>query len=133
MTRIWEGGQVFSHFPGFRTVRLVNLLLQAECGHYDFVESEIKSIRRAASIGNDSLERLVFQFVRLYPLPHTRHERNRLWSRFRPRVETIVRAEYERPLLKYFDFAAWIESRLTGVGLAEVITRNAGRQAGPGH
>ena len=47
--------------------------------------------------------------------------------------ETIVRAEYERPLLKYFDFAAWIESRLTGVGLAEVITRNAGRQAGPGH
>ena len=80
MTRIQATGLVFYNFPAFRIARLVNLLLQAECGRFDFAENEIKSIRRSTAIGNSSVEKLVFRFVRLFPLPGSRRERGRLWN-----------------------------------------------------
>lgn len=58
MTRIQATGLVFYNFPAFRIARLVNLLLQAECGRFDFAENEIKSIRRSTAIGNSSVENL---------------------------------------------------------------------------
>ena len=130
MARIREAGQVFYHFPEFRITRLIDLLLQAEYGHMDFVESEIKSIRRNSTIEIDSVERQIFQFVRLYPLPHSKRERNRLWVRIQERIKRISQAEYERPLLKFFDFAAWIESRLTDSDFIMISARNAGMHIG---
>lgn len=125
MARIREAGQVFYHFPEFRIARLINLLLQAEQGHMDYIESEIKSIRRNSPIEINSVERLIFQFVRLYPLPHSKRERSRLWERLHKRVDGIRMAEYERPLLKYFDFTIWIEARLTDTRFAELSVREA--------
>lgn len=129
MTRIQTTGLVFYNFPAFRIARLVNLLLQVECGRFDFVENEIKSIRRSTSIENSSVEKLVFRFVRLYPLPESRRERNRLWERMCDAVRSVAADKYERPLLKYFDFTAWIETRLTGADLSDILVRNTRQQA----
>lgn len=129
MTRIQAAGQVFYNFPAFRITRLVNLLLQAECGRCDFIENEIKSIRRNSAIESNSVEKLVFRFVRLYPLPDSRRERARLWERLSGAVAAVAGDKYERPLLKYFDFTAWIETRFTGADLSEVLRRNTLRQA----
>lgn len=129
MTRIQATGLVFYNFPAFRIARLVNLLLQAECGRFDFAENEIKSIRRSTAIGNSSVEKLVFRFVRLFPLPASRRERGRLWERLYGAVQAVAADKYERPLLKYFDFTAWIEARLTGAALSDVLGRNTRQQA----
>ena len=129
MTRIQATGLVFYNFPAFRIARLVNLLLQAECGRFDFAENEIKSIRRSTAIGNSSVEKLVFRFVRLFPLPGSRRERGRLWERLYGTVQAVAADKYERPLLKYFDFTAWIEACLTGAALSDVLGRNTRQQA----
>lgn len=129
MIWIQATGLVFYNFPAFRIARLVNLLLQAECGRFDFAENEIKSIRRSSSIGNSSIEKLVFRFVRLFPLPGSRRERIRLWDRLCGAVQAVAADKYERPLLKYFDFTAWIEARLTGAALSDVLGRNTRQQA----
>ncbi len=119
MARILGTGQVLDNFPIYRIIRLLNLLLQAESGHLDYIENEIKSVRRSALFEKNSSEKLIFRFVRAFPL--TRERRARLWQRMRPEIEAIETDPYERPLLKYFDFMAWIEHRLTDVSLADIL------------
>ncbi|WP_287622517.1 hypothetical protein, partial [Parabacteroides sp.] len=46
MKKIFSLGKLFCAFPSYKTARLVNLLLQAELGNYDFFENEIISIKR---------------------------------------------------------------------------------------
>lgn len=129
MSRIQAAGLVFYNFPAFRIARLVNLLLQVECGRFDLVENEIKSIRRTTSLENSSVEKMVFRFVRLYPLPDSRRERTLLWERLCGTVRAVAADKFERPLLKYFDFTAWVETRLTGAELADILVRNTRLQA----
>lgn len=73
--------------------------------------------------------KLVFRFVRLFPLPGSRRERGRLWERLYGTVQAVAADKYERPLLKYFDFTAWIEACLTGAALSDVLGRNTRQQA----
>lgn len=125
MAGILGTGQVLDNFPIYRVVRLLNLLLQAESGHLDYIENEIKSVRRSASFEKNGSEKLIFRFVRSYPL--TRERRARLWQRMRPEIEAVETDPYERPLLKYFDFMAWIEHRLTDIPLADILALKARR------
>lgn len=125
MAGILGMGQVLGHFPAYRVVRLLNLLLQAESGHLDYIENEIKSVRRSASFDKNNSEKLIFRFVRAYPL--SRERRTRMWQRLRPEIEAVDNDPYERPLLKYFDFMAWIEHRLTDASLADILARKARR------
>lgn len=130
MAGILGMGQALSHFPAYRVVRLSNLLLQAESGHFDYIENEIKSVRRSAPFEKNTSEKLIFRFVRSCPL--TRERRVRLWQRMRSEIEAVDTDPYERPLLKHFDFMAWIEHRLTGVPLADILVRKAsGPEAAP--
>lgn len=64
-------GKQFYRAPSYRIVRLVYLLIQAELGHYDWIESEIRSLKRVIQNDRQSYrtEKLLFQFIQLYPLP----------------------------------------------------------------
>jgi hypothetical protein len=109
--------------PSFRTARLINLLIQAEAGNYDFMENEINSIKR--SIRHEKqvyqTEKLVFRFVSLYPLPVYEKTRLRLWKNFQTDFLAISQNKYEHQLLKTFPFFAWIESKLTRRPFAEIL------------
>jgi len=116
-------GQVLDNFPAYRIARLLNLLLQAESGHIDYIENEIKSIRRNPQFEKNNAEKLIFRFVRIYPL--TRERCARMWQRIHSEIEIVDTDRFERPLLKYFDFMAWMEHRLTLVPLADILRRKA--------
>lgn len=49
MKKILSSGKSLYIFPTYRIARLVNLILQAELGNYDYFENEIKSIKRSSS------------------------------------------------------------------------------------
>lgn len=125
MKKIFSSGKLYYTLPSFKTARLVNLLIQAELGNYDFFENEISSIKRNISYEKQIYitEKLLFHFVRAYPLPSYEKARARLWQQFRGEISLIREDKYEKQLLKTFDFLAWIESRLTGISLTEVIGR----------
>lgn len=116
-------GKQFYRAPSYRIVRLVYLLIQAELDHYDRIESEIRSLKR--EIQNDRqnyrTEKLLFQFIQLYPLPAYEKSRQVLWIPLKKKIELLKTDPYERQLLKIFDFTAWIESRMTRQPFSDFI------------
>ena len=126
MKHIFSSGKIFFAQPSYKIARLINLLLQAELGNYDYFENEIKSIKRNIRYEKQvySVEKLVFRFVQDYPLPIFEDDRLKLWKRYRKDIANIRQNKYERQLLKIFDFISWIESRLKRKPFDEVLMEN---------
>ncbi len=123
MKKILGSGKSFHTLPSYKTARLVNLLIQAELGNYDFFANEISSIKR--TIGYEKqvyiTEKLLFRFLMAYPLPIYKKDREKLWSQYQKDIICIRQDKYEKQLLKTFDFTAWIESRLTHIPLKDIL------------
>lgn len=124
MKKIFGSGKSFHTLPSYKTARLVNLLIQAESGNYDFFANEINSIKRNIRYEKQTYrtEKLLFRFLMAYPLPVYKKDREKLWQQYRKEITLIRQDKYEKQLLKTFDFTAWIESRLTGTPLREILT-----------
>ena len=125
MRKILSSGKLLHAFPDYRAARLVNLLLLAESGDDDRVAYEVASFRREMRGDKGqpqyAMEKLLFRFVQAYPLPFDRAACVRLWNRFEPMAWTIREDRYERSLLVVCDFPAWMQSRLTGIPLADIL------------
>ena len=127
MKKIFSLGKLFCAFPSYKIARLVNLLLQAELGNYDFFENEIISIKRNIRFEKQTYitEKLIFKFIQGYPLPSYEKARNKRWLQYQKDIQKIEQDKYERQLLKTFDVLAWIESKLTQRSLADILAEKA--------
>ena len=114
MKKIFSSGKLFHALPSYKTARLINLLVQAESGNYDFFENEINSIKRNIRYEKQTYktEKLLFRFVMAYPLPTYHKSREKLWHQFQKEIVAIRQDKYERQLLKTFDLLSWIENKL---------------------
>ena len=127
MKKIFSLGKLFCAFPSYKIARLVNLLLQAELGNYDFFKNEIISIKRNIRFEKQTYitEKLIFKFIQGYPLPSYEKARNKRWLQYQKDIQKIEQDKYERQLLKTFDVLAWIESKLTQRSLADIFAEKA--------
>jgi effector-binding domain-containing protein len=123
MKIIFSSGKLYHVLPPYKTARLVNLILQAELGNYDFFENEINSIKRNIRYEKQvyATEKLLFKFVQAYPLPSYEKSRKKLWEQFHREFAKIRQSKYERRLLQTFDFLSWIEYKLTRRPFAEIL------------
>ncbi len=125
LKKILGAGKSFSNFPDYKVARLVNLLVQAELGNYDYIESEINSLKRdivaEKSLYQFKTEKLLFRFTKYFPLPSDQKVKRKIWEKLHKEIDIIRDNHYERPLLKTFDFTAWIESKLTERPFIETI------------
>lgn len=123
MKKILSSGKSLYIFPTYRIARLVNLILQAELGNYDYFENEIKSIKRNSPFEKKQYitEKLLFKFIQLYPLPKSKLQKSKIWSQYQQSVLNIEEDKYERPLLKVFNFCAWIKCKLADRPFAIII------------
>ncbi|WP_455639579.1 hypothetical protein [Parabacteroides sp.] len=126
MKKIFSSGKLFYPLPSYKTARLINLLIQAEQGNYDFFESEITSIKRNIRYERQTYrtEKLLFRFVSAYPLPSYQNARDKMWRQYQKEIESIRQDKYEKQLLKTFDILSWIESKITGNSFAELLAQN---------
>jgi hypothetical protein len=129
MKKIFYSGKLYYALPSYKTARLVNLILQAELGNYDFFENEIESIKRNIRYEKHIYitEKLIFKFVQAYPLPTYERNRLKLWEQYKKDILKIQQNKYERQLLKTFDFLSWIESKLTRKPFREVLIEKSKR------
>lgn len=115
MKKILSAGKILSNFPLYKSVRLINLILQVELGNYDLIDSEIISMKR--NLNNEKqqymTEKVLFKFLKKYPLPADRLSKEKLWEKFQKELSKVKADKYEKPLLRIFNFPAWIESKLT--------------------
>jgi effector-binding domain-containing protein len=123
MKIIFSSGKLYYVLPSYKTARLLNLVLQAELGNYDFFENEINSIKRNMRYEKQvyATEKLLFRFVQAYPLPAYEKSRKKLWKQFYKEFSQIQQSKYERRLLRIFDFLSWIEHKLTRRPFAEIL------------
>lgn len=128
---VFSTGKIFRHLPLFKLVRLVNLLILVELGGSDFIDVEVTALKRASP--GDKLgktERLVLKFVQDYPLPCYQKMRNRMWNAYKPKIASIRQDKQECKVLKYFDFLSFMESRITGLPLQDVLGRKMNGESG---
>jgi len=120
MKKIISSGKLFYVLPNYLYARLLNLLLQAELKHYDFLENEIKSIKR--SLRNEKYayitEKLVFKFIMQHHLLDRPKTCEQLLKQLRKARPKIAQNKYEQQLLSFFDFVSWMENKLTTCLLA---------------
>lgn len=126
MKKILGAGKVLHNFPDYKVARLINLLVQAELGNYDYLENETNSLKRniaaEKNIYQYRTEKLLFKFIKFLPLSKDTGVNMNIWSTFQKDIEIINQNIYERPLLKTFDFVTWIESKLTGRSFMTIVS-----------
>lgn len=115
--------------------RLFNIVIHYELGNADLLEYTIKSTARYLQKRNRDfdMEKLVLdQFKKLIRATGMNAKRE-LMQEFKAKFDSIlnekhptpVHSELSRSLLKYFDFPAWIDSKLEGKSFEESVHQRA--------
>jgi hypothetical protein len=118
-------GKIFYVLPAYRHARLINLILQAELKNYDFLENEIKAIKRSIRYEKHTYgtEKLIFKFVLSHHLLGQQKTRDKLIKQLKTETVNIYRNKYEQQLLVVFDFLSWMESKLTNRAFHEILAK----------
>lgn len=105
----------YYHLPFYRIFRLLHLLAHYELGNHDYIEYEIRSLKRSFIKAYKQfylVEKIVFRFLQQQPLPSSLKAREAIWLKFEESFETMAKNKYELQLLRIFDFATWIKAKL---------------------
>lgn len=113
----------FYAYPLYRTIRLVNLIIQYETGNLDIIRFETRSIKREISKAEKAyrVEHLMLSFLNKQKSGMFFGEREKIWVKIEPRLIDLRNDIFEMQILKLFDFTAWIESKLCKIPLHEVL------------
>ncbi len=117
--------QNIKYLPMMRTVRLVRLMAYYELGEHDLLQYEARSILRSSGKFVFATERMMLRFLANSELPPMKRQRMAIWNKLSPVLDKLSADKYERKLLLHFDFTAWVETKLTGVPLSEVLARKS--------
>jgi hypothetical protein len=111
-------------FPLYRTIRLVNLIIHYELNNIEYVRMESRSIKREISKQEKAYrsEHLVINLLNKdkYELQSS-SGREKLRLKIEPELSDIRNKVFENSMLKFFDFTAWIESKICKISLSEVL------------
>jgi hypothetical protein len=101
-------------FPQYKIFRLIRLLVHYELENYEFVKYEISAIKRQMYNKDKTYktEKLIFYFIQNTFLYLNTAKRLALWQKLKPDFDKLRTDKFEIQLLKIFDFATWIESKL---------------------
>jgi hypothetical protein len=121
-------GKNYNDLPLYRTIRLVNLMILYELKSFDLILNESRSIGRELRNSDRAfrIEKFMLKFLNQRDIPLIQKQRDKLWEKTAPTIDSIRNDIFEQQLLKIFDFTAWIEAHIIKVPLGEVL---AGRNS----
>lgn len=114
--------KVFSQ-PLFRTIRLVKLMVLYEQKEFDYMDFEIRSVRREIQNNekNYQLEQIILKLLSKSPDELTEQKRMLLWQKLKPQLDEIQNNKFEMQLLHIFNFIAWIESKIHRIPIHQIL------------
>lgn len=118
-------GHLYS-LPLFRTIRIVNVMIHYELGDVDYIQSEIRSIRREMSKNkgyNLKVESFLLKFLNYSFADTNRKKRAEIWESMAEEVHALYADKYETQILRKFDFVAWVEAKIFEVPLSDILKR----------
>lgn len=118
-------GYLYS-LPLFRTIRIVNVMIHYELGDIDYIQSEIRSIKREMSKNkgyNLKVESFLLKFLNYSFADTNRKKRAEIWESMAEEVHALYADKYETQILRKFDFVAWVEAKIFEVPLSDILKR----------
>lgn len=118
-------GHLYS-LPLFRTIRIVNVMIHYELGDVDYIQSEVRSIKREMSKNkgyNLKVESFLLKFLNYSFVNTDRKKRARIWESMAEEVHALYADKYETQILRKFDFVAWVEAKIFEVPLSDILKR----------
>lgn len=118
-------GHLYS-LPLFRTIRIVNVMIHYELGDVDYIQSEIRSIKREMSKNkgyNLKVESFLLKFLNYSFADTNRKKRAQIWESMAEEVHALYADKYETQILRKFDFVAWVEAKIFEVPLSDILKR----------
>lgn len=116
-------GHLYS-LPLFRTIRIVNVMIHYELGDVDYIQSEIRSIKREMSKNkgyNLKVESFLLKFLNYSFADTNRKKRAEIWESMAEEVHALYADKYETQILRKFDFVAWVEAKIFEVPLSDIL------------
>jgi hypothetical protein len=119
ISQIISGDKKFFSVPLLRTVRLVNLMILHELNEFDYIEFEVRSIKREIQ-NKERTYQIELMMLKLLnnPLSNlSNKERISRWKKIEPKLAEFRNNKFELQLLRVYDFTAWIESKIKNIPL----------------
>lgn len=70
-------------------------------------------------------EHIILHFLNKRDLPILKKDRETLWEKLSPEINSLHNDKYENQLLRIFDFTAWIEAKILKEKLSDVLARHS--------
>lgn len=106
-------GKINHHSVIYKAARLVSILINYENKKLDYLDYEIRSYKRNVRGKQKFLktERLIFKVIKMNPDFNGIQKNNILWKSIVLSINDIHNDRYEKQLLKYYDFIAWMKKK----------------------
>lgn len=106
-----------------RTIRLINLMIRYELEEFDYIEPEIRSIRREIqnSKHNYRTEKMVLKVIQKSYDNLSSTARQEEWEKAVLKIESLKNDKFEMQLINTFDFTAWVEAKIKNVPLGKIL------------
>ncbi len=103
--------------------RLLNLFIHFELGNDQLLEHIVKSTSRFLSNRKIlyKVETIILSFIKKYPSWISKKDIVSGFKDLRTELQTLTKDEYENRAFAYFDFLAWLDSKIEGVEFEQVV------------
>jgi hypothetical protein len=116
------------YLPLMRTIRLIRLIAYYETGEFDLINYESRSIKRGMSLKKEKsfkTEHTILWFLNKRDLPVLKKDREAMFEKLLPAIQSLHGDKYENQLLRIFDFTAWMESKILKENFSEILSVHA--------
>ena len=105
--------------------RILNLIIHYELGNDQLLEYIVESTSRFLSRRQRlfKVESIMLKLMRRYPKWTTQKEKAKGFQELLREMETLEANEFERKAFEYFDFTAWLESKIQNKPFEVVVSK----------
>lgn len=125
LNKVLLRSDLFYSLPIYRVFRIIHLLVHYQFNNHEVLACEIRSIKRNFKNNNKEaylLEKAVFRFVSVDPLPMKESDKIKLWQKIEADFALIKADKYGMEILKFFNFGNWIKSKIFKISLAKIVS-----------
>jgi hypothetical protein len=124
LNKVLLESRLYYALPIYRTFRLLHLVVHYELNNRDYIDYEIRSLKRTFKGSTNKaykIEKIVFRFLQMRLLPVSAKSKEIAWNKFKTSFDKCEKDAYESQLLKIFDFNAWIKAKMLRQPFAHVL------------
>ncbi len=111
--------------------RILNLIIHYELGNDQLLEYAVQSTSRFLSRRKRlfKVESIMLKLMRRYPKWLTNQDKAKGFNELLAEMKRLKKDEFERRAFEYFDFIAWLESKVKQVPLAAIVAEQQQKKA----